>query len=127
MEAFATPATTPAVHEVAARLLRTGIDPAAVARQLWDRAPFGYLGLLSDVLGRATLEPAAAGGHGLVWTTISCADPLIPPNDAVMVAAPLPELTATPALPTPLPTIAAPLFEELHAASVVRSCWLPSL
>ena len=67
-------ATTPAVHEVAARLLRTGIDPAAVARQLWDRAPFSYLGLLSDVLGRATLEPAAAGGHGLVWTTISCAD-----------------------------------------------------
>ena len=45
-----------------------------VARQLWDRAPFSYLGLLSDVLGRATLEPAAAGGYGLVWTTISCAD-----------------------------------------------------
>jgi phosphoesterase RecJ-like protein len=67
-------ATTPAVHLVAARLLGTGIEPGAVARQLWDRAPFSYLGLLSDVLARATLEPAAAGGHGLVWTTISCAD-----------------------------------------------------
>ena len=51
-------------HELAARLLRTGIDPGAVARELWDRAPFGYLGLLSAVLGRAVLEPAAAGGNG---------------------------------------------------------------
>jgi bifunctional oligoribonuclease and PAP phosphatase NrnA len=67
-------ATTPAVHLVAARLLSTGIDPAAVSQQLWDRAPFSYLGLLSRVLARAILEPAAAGGHGLVWTTVSCAD-----------------------------------------------------
>jgi len=67
-------ATTPAVHLVAARLLGTGIDPAAVSQQLWDRAPFSYLGLLSGVLARAILEPAAAGGHGLVWTTVSCAD-----------------------------------------------------
>ena len=67
-------ATTPAVHLVAARLLSTGIDPGAVSQQLWDRAPFSYLGLLSVVLARATLEPAAAAGHGLVWTTVSCAD-----------------------------------------------------
>ena len=71
---FKFPATTPAVHQVAARLLGTGIEPGTVARQLWDRAPFSYLGLLSDVLARAALEPAAAAGHGLVWTTISCAD-----------------------------------------------------
>ncbi len=67
-------ATSPAVHTMAARLLGTGIEPGAVARELWDRAPFGYLGLLSAVLGRAVLEPAAAGGHGLVWTTVSRAD-----------------------------------------------------
>jgi bifunctional oligoribonuclease and PAP phosphatase NrnA len=67
-------ATTPAVHQMAARLLGTGIEPGVVARQLWDRAPFSYLGLLADVLARATLEPDAAAGHGLVWTTISCAD-----------------------------------------------------
>lgn len=67
-------ATTPAVHQMAARLLGTGIEPGVVARQLWDRAPFSYLGLLADVLGRATLEPDMAAGHGLVWTTISCAD-----------------------------------------------------
>jgi phosphoesterase RecJ-like protein len=67
-------ATTPAVHQAAARLLGTGIEPGTVARELWDRAPFGYLGLLSAVLGRAVLEPAAAAGHGLVWTSVSRAD-----------------------------------------------------
>ncbi len=71
---FKYPATTPAVHTMAARLLSTGIEPGGVARELWDRAPFGYLGLLSAVLGRAVLEPAAAGGHGLVWTTVSRVD-----------------------------------------------------
>jgi phosphoesterase RecJ-like protein len=71
---FKYPGTTPRIHELAARLLSTGIDPGAVAAELWDRAPFGYLGLLSDVLGRAMLEPDAAGGRGLVWTTVSRAD-----------------------------------------------------
>jgi phosphoesterase RecJ-like protein len=67
-------ATTPAVHEAAARLLATGIEPGMVARELWDRAPFGYLGLLSAALGRAVLEPDAAGGNGLVWTSVTRAD-----------------------------------------------------
>ena len=71
---FKFPATTPEVHQAAARLLSTGIEPGMVARELWDRAPFGYLGLLSAVLGRAVLEPDAAGGHGLVWTTVTRAD-----------------------------------------------------
>ena len=64
-------ATTSAVHQAAARLLGTGIEPGTVARELWDRAPFGYLGLLSAVLGRAVLEPDAAVGHGLVWTSVT--------------------------------------------------------
>jgi phosphoesterase RecJ-like protein len=59
------------VHLAAARLLGTGIEPGAVARELWDRAPFGYLGLLSAALGRAVLEPDAASGLGLVWTSVS--------------------------------------------------------
>jgi bifunctional oligoribonuclease and PAP phosphatase NrnA len=63
--------TSPQVHLLAARLLETGIDPAAVANELWDRAPFGFLGLLSAVLGRARLESAGPGGHGLVWTTVT--------------------------------------------------------
>jgi bifunctional oligoribonuclease and PAP phosphatase NrnA len=66
--------TSPRVHRIVAQLLATGIEPGAVALELWDRAPFGYLGMLSLVLGRAVLEPAAAAGHGLVWTTVSRAD-----------------------------------------------------
>ncbi len=67
-------ATTPAVHELAAQLLRAGVDPAAVCRELYDRAPFGYLGMLAAALGRAQLDPAAVGGRGLVWTTVTRAD-----------------------------------------------------
>jgi len=67
-------ATTPHVHELAARLLATGIDPGIVARELYDRAPFGYLGMLSAALRRATLDRTAAGGLGLVWTTVTRAD-----------------------------------------------------
>jgi phosphoesterase RecJ-like protein len=67
-------ATTPSVHEMAARLLATGIEPEAVAQELWDRAPFGYLGLLSAALGRAVLEPDEGHGLGLVWTTVTRAD-----------------------------------------------------
>jgi bifunctional oligoribonuclease and PAP phosphatase NrnA len=66
--------TSPGVHELAARLLQTGIEPGKVAHELWDRSPFGFLGLLSTVLGRAQLEPAAASGHGLVWTTVTRGD-----------------------------------------------------
>jgi bifunctional oligoribonuclease and PAP phosphatase NrnA len=67
-------ATTPAVHQFAARLLAAGVDPAAVSRELYDRAPFGYLGLLAAALGRAELDRAAAHGLGLVWTTVTRAD-----------------------------------------------------
>jgi phosphoesterase RecJ-like protein len=45
-----------------------------VSLELWDKAPFGYLRMLSTVLGRAVLEPDACAGHGLVWTTVSRAD-----------------------------------------------------
>jgi bifunctional oligoribonuclease and PAP phosphatase NrnA len=67
-------AATPQVHELAARLVATGIDASAVAMDMFDRAPFGYLRLLSVALGRAMLEPAAAHGLGLVWTTVTRAD-----------------------------------------------------
>jgi nanoRNase/pAp phosphatase (c-di-AMP/oligoRNAs hydrolase) len=67
-------ATTPEVHELAARLLRAGVVPAAVSRELYDRAPFGYLGMLAAALGRAELDRSAAGGLGLAWTTVTRAD-----------------------------------------------------
>lgn len=66
--------TTPDVHELAARLLATGIDPGAVSRELYDRAPFGYLRMLAAALDRAVLEPAACRGRGLVWTTVTRTD-----------------------------------------------------
>jgi phosphoesterase RecJ-like protein len=66
--------TTPRIHHLVAELLGTGIEPGAVAHELFDRAPFGYLGLLSAVLGRAALEPQAAGGLGLVWAAVTRVD-----------------------------------------------------
>lgn len=77
-------ATTPGVHRFAARLLEAGADPAAVSRELYDRAPFGYLGMLAAALGRATLDREAANGLGLVWTTVTQADRAAPklPLDA---------------------------------------------
>ncbi|MBX7268419.1 bifunctional oligoribonuclease/PAP phosphatase NrnA [Micromonospora sp. Llam7] len=61
-------ATTPAVHEMAARLLATGIRPGDISRRVFDSRPFGAVRLFGEVLGRARLEPEAAAGHGLVWT-----------------------------------------------------------
>jgi phosphoesterase RecJ-like protein len=67
-------ATTPEVHALAGRLLATGIRPEHVAREVWDRAPFGYLPVLAAALGRVRLEPEVAGGLGMVWTTVTRAD-----------------------------------------------------
>ncbi|MFG1913557.1 bifunctional oligoribonuclease/PAP phosphatase NrnA [Micromonospora sp. NPDC048898] len=61
-------ATTPAVHQMAARLLATGISPGDISRRVFDTRPFGAVRLFGEVLGRARLEPAAAGGRGFVWT-----------------------------------------------------------
>ncbi|MCO5992317.1 DHH family phosphoesterase [Actinoallomurus rhizosphaericola] len=66
--------TTPEVHALAQRLLATGIRPERVAREVWDRAPFGYLPVLAAALGRARLEPDVANGLGMVWTTVTRAD-----------------------------------------------------
>ena len=61
--------TAPGTHELAARLLRTGIDHAAISQRLFDTAPFGWLGLLSAVTGRAVLEPDVGAGLVLTWST----------------------------------------------------------
>jgi phosphoesterase RecJ-like protein len=65
--------TRPDTHELAARLLSTGIDHSEISRRLFDTAPFGWLGLLSAVTGRAVLEPDVGRG-GLVWTWSSTAE-----------------------------------------------------
>lgn len=66
--------TTPAVHELAARLLATGIRHDEIARAIWDTNCFAYISMLGAVLSRARLEEAAAGGLGLVWTYSTAAD-----------------------------------------------------
>jgi phosphoesterase RecJ-like protein len=64
--------TTPAVHVMAARLVDTGLNTEEIARDLWDRSPFGYLRVLGAVLDRVMLEPEVGGG--LVWTFVTRAD-----------------------------------------------------
>jgi bifunctional oligoribonuclease and PAP phosphatase NrnA len=67
-------ATTPETHELAARLLRTGIRHDLISRQLLDTHPAGWLGMVGAALARARLEPAAVGGFGLVWTDTRLAE-----------------------------------------------------
>ena len=66
--------TTPAVHELAARLIATGLRPAEISRRLFDSRPFGAMKLYGDVLARATFEADAAAGRGLVWSFATLAD-----------------------------------------------------
>ncbi|WP_229069355.1 bifunctional oligoribonuclease/PAP phosphatase NrnA [Actinoplanes sp. DH11] len=66
--------TTVAVHELAARLIATGIRPGDISRRVFDTRPFGAMKLTGEVLGRAVLDPAAAGGRGMVWTWATLAD-----------------------------------------------------
>jgi len=57
-------------HELAAQLLELRINPEEIIRPIMDTHPFGWLGMLSTVLGSAILDPAAVGGAGLVAVTI---------------------------------------------------------
>jgi len=66
--------TTPRVHEMAARLIAAGIRPGEISRRIFDSRPFGAMKLFGEVLARAELEPAAAGGHGMVWTYATLTD-----------------------------------------------------
>ncbi len=67
-------ATTPSVHELAARLLATGIRQDEISRRLYDSRPFGAVQLLGAALSRAVLEPDVAGGAGLIWSYATRAD-----------------------------------------------------
>lgn len=57
-------------HRLAARMIDVGVAPDELMRPISDTHPFGWLDMLSQVLGDAVLEPDAAQGHGLVWTVI---------------------------------------------------------
>ncbi|MGZ4551945.1 MAG: DHH family phosphoesterase [Mycobacteriaceae bacterium] len=64
----------PETHELAARFIAAGIDPVAVSRPLMYTHPFGWLGMLSAVLGRAVLDRSAAGGRGLAYVVVRSGD-----------------------------------------------------
>jgi phosphoesterase RecJ-like protein len=66
--------TTESVHELAARLIATGIRPGEISRRIFDSKPFGAMKLTGEVIGRAVLEPSAAAGRGMVWTYATLAD-----------------------------------------------------
>lgn len=61
---------SPEAHRVAARLLEAGVDAEATTRPLMDTHPFGWLSMLSSVLGDARLEPEQAQGLGLAHATV---------------------------------------------------------
>lgn len=69
---------TGATHELAAELadvlIEAGIRPAQLMRPIVDTHPFGWLTMLSAVLGRAELAADAAGGRGLVHTAVTLED-----------------------------------------------------
>jgi len=62
--------TTPAVMQLAGRLLEAGIDHVGISRQVWETHSLGYLKVLGRALDRAQLIPAA----GLLWTEVRVAD-----------------------------------------------------
>ena len=66
--------TTPRVHEMAARLIATGLRPGEISRRVFDSRPFGAMKLSAEVLGRAQLDPTAAAGRGMVWTYATLED-----------------------------------------------------
>lgn len=66
--------TTSETLRTAARLFDLGIDHSSLARQLFDDEPFTALQVLGSAIDRAVLLTAAAGGHGLVYTTVSRSD-----------------------------------------------------
>lgn len=61
-------------HRLAADLVATGVDPAALVRPIMDTHPYGWLSALGRALERTVLEPVAARGLGLVHTVVPLDD-----------------------------------------------------
>ncbi len=61
-------------HTLAGRLIEAGAEPESLLRPIMDTHPFRWLQMLAVVLSGAQLDPAAAGGAGLVWATVRLAD-----------------------------------------------------
>ncbi len=65
---------TAGTHRLAARLVDVGIRPGELMVPITDTHPFGWLDMLSTVLGRAVRVSGAADGHDLVHTEVRLAD-----------------------------------------------------
>ena len=63
-----------AAHRLAAELVEAGVAAERLVRSLMYTHPHAWLAALGRTLGRAVLEPEAAGGLGLVHTTVPCTD-----------------------------------------------------
>ena len=61
-------------HRLAADLIAAGVDAQDLVQPLMYTHPYRWLGALGEMLQRAVLEPAEAGGLGLVHTVIPTAD-----------------------------------------------------
>ncbi len=77
-------ATTPAVHEMAARLLATGIRPGDISRRVFDSRPFGAVRLFGEVLGRAGWSRRRPAGRA--WSGPTRPGRLGPPRAAAVRA-----------------------------------------
>jgi phosphoesterase RecJ-like protein len=62
--------TSPRTHEIAADLLRNGVQPAPIGQRLYEEAPFGFYEVASRVLGRAHLDV----DHQFVWSVMTQED-----------------------------------------------------
>ncbi|MDQ2627053.1 DHH family phosphoesterase [Mycolicibacter senuensis] len=65
---------TARAYRLAARLVGTGVDNAAITRTVMDTHPFDWLTLLSRVLAEARLLPDAVRGRGLVYAVVDNAE-----------------------------------------------------
>lgn len=63
-----------AAHRMAAELIEAGVEPEELVRPIMDAHPYSWFDALARTLDRSALDPAAAGGRGLVHTTIPAAD-----------------------------------------------------
>jgi phosphoesterase RecJ-like protein len=60
----------PHAHRLAADLIEAGVAPAQLTRPLMDTHPFDWLAALGGIVAGAVLDPAAAGGLGLVHAVV---------------------------------------------------------
>lgn len=63
-----------AAHLMAADLIAAGVDPEPLVRPIMDTHPHSWFAALGRALDRCALEPDAAGGLGLVHTTVPATD-----------------------------------------------------